>query len=229
MGEYIKISEGTRMGHYVSYARICVHIDVYGALPKAVKLIYRDEVWLQSIDYEHIPFRCKKCHEHGHLFWDFPMNKTPQTQEQASKRKDSKGYTKVISRNNNNRKNAIPKKNQYKEAGHNQFNALNNTQEKMDPKDLIGDEAEEVEMNLTKKEYDYRDTCYTNIGKDYLQEDTKMEQIETEETPEESAIKESMEGVDLAKIAEKWKQKGINVISKHQLQKLKALISSRKI
>ena len=31
--------EGTRNGHYISYARICAYIDVSGALPKAIKLI----------------------------------------------------------------------------------------------------------------------------------------------------------------------------------------------
>jgi len=56
--------EGTRMGHYVSYTRICVYIDVSRALQEAIKLIFRDEVWLQSIDYEQIPFHCRMCHEH---------------------------------------------------------------------------------------------------------------------------------------------------------------------
>lgn len=68
LGDYIKMSEGTKMGRYVSYARIYVYIDVTGALPEAIKLIFRDEVWLQSIEYEHIPFHCRKCDENGHLF-----------------------------------------------------------------------------------------------------------------------------------------------------------------
>jgi len=45
-----------------------VYIDVSGALLEAIKIIFRDEVWIQSIDYEHIPFQCGKFHEHGHLF-----------------------------------------------------------------------------------------------------------------------------------------------------------------
>jgi len=68
LGEYIKMSEGTRTSHYVSYTKIYVYIDIFGALPEAIKLIFKDEFWLQSIDYEHITFRCRKWHENGHLF-----------------------------------------------------------------------------------------------------------------------------------------------------------------
>lgn len=84
------MSKGTRNGHYVSYARICVYIEVYGALPDAIKMIFMDEVWLQNIDYEHIPFRCKKCHEHGQLFRDCPLNKAPQISDHVSKKKTMK-------------------------------------------------------------------------------------------------------------------------------------------
>lgn len=30
--------------------------------------------WVQSLDYEHIPFRCRKCNEYGHLFRHCPLN-----------------------------------------------------------------------------------------------------------------------------------------------------------
>lgn len=67
MGKFIKISEEMVQGRYTSYAKICVEINVSSALPKAIKSKFRDEIWLQSIDYEKISFRCKRCHEHGHL------------------------------------------------------------------------------------------------------------------------------------------------------------------
>lgn len=44
--KYIKMSEGTRTRHYVSYARICVYLDVSSALSEVVNLMFRDEVWL---------------------------------------------------------------------------------------------------------------------------------------------------------------------------------------
>jgi hypothetical protein len=50
-------------------------MDVLGALLEATILEFMDEEWIQRIDYEKIPFRCTRCHEHGHLFIKFPLNK----------------------------------------------------------------------------------------------------------------------------------------------------------
>jgi hypothetical protein len=68
LGHYVKASEATRQRKYTSYARICVYMNISKALPGAVTLEYQDEDWLQTLDYEHIPFRCRRCHEHGHLY-----------------------------------------------------------------------------------------------------------------------------------------------------------------
>jgi hypothetical protein len=67
LGKYVKTSEETLKGRYTSYARICIEMDVLGALPEAISLEFRDEEWIQSIDYEKIHFRCRRFHEHGHL------------------------------------------------------------------------------------------------------------------------------------------------------------------
>jgi hypothetical protein len=71
----VKTSEATLKGRYTSYARICIEMDVSRALPEAISLEFRDGEWIQSIDYEQIPLRCKICHEHGHLFIEFLLNK----------------------------------------------------------------------------------------------------------------------------------------------------------
>ena len=47
-----------------------------------------------------------------------------------------------------------------------------------------------------------------------------MEQVEIEETLEENAIEEALQGVDLATTAEEWNQKRINAIWEQQLQKI---------
>jgi hypothetical protein len=49
-------------------------MDISKALPGSVTLEYQDEDWNQTIDYDHIPFFCRKCHEHGHLFRYCPLN-----------------------------------------------------------------------------------------------------------------------------------------------------------
>jgi hypothetical protein len=82
VGQYVKTSEATRLRKYTSYARICIYMDISKALPGSITLEYQDDDWSQTIDYEHIPFRCRKCHEHGHLFRDCPLNATtPKTPE----------------------------------------------------------------------------------------------------------------------------------------------------
>jgi len=116
------------------------------------------------------------------------LTKPLNLQSWQAKKKDSEGFTKVISKNKNNRKKVIPKKNQYKEASQNQFEALNINQEQMDPNYLTRDEAGEEGQNQANIEYEDRDTIYMNSGKENSQEDTKMEQIATEGTLEESAI-----------------------------------------
>ena len=75
LGKYVKTSKATLKGQYTYYARMCIKMDVLGALPKAISLEFRDEEWIQSIDYEHIHFQCKIFHEHGHLLIELPLNK----------------------------------------------------------------------------------------------------------------------------------------------------------
>lgn len=75
LGTFIKASEATLQNKYTSYARICVEMDVSGALYEGLCLEYRDDNYFQAIDYEKILFRCRKCHEHGHLIRECPMNK----------------------------------------------------------------------------------------------------------------------------------------------------------
>jgi hypothetical protein len=47
------------MARYISYARICVYMNVANALPESIIVSYQDEEWTQPLDYEHIPFRCR--------------------------------------------------------------------------------------------------------------------------------------------------------------------------
>jgi hypothetical protein len=73
-------------------------MDISKALPGSVTLEYQDEDWQQTLDYEHIPFHCRKCHEHGHLFRDCPLN------VQAPKARDNKkkdNFTTVTGRKKN--------------------------------------------------------------------------------------------------------------------------------
>ena len=67
-------------------------------LPEAIELTHDDEDWIQAIDYEQLPFRCRRCHEHGHLFRDFPLNNPPGKTVAGPEGKDAEGFTKVTNR-----------------------------------------------------------------------------------------------------------------------------------
>jgi hypothetical protein len=74
-------------------------------LPGSLTLEYQDEEWIETIDYEHIPFRCWKCYEHDHLFRDLPLNATPKSNEGFNENpKDS--FTQVQGRIRNPKKNS---------------------------------------------------------------------------------------------------------------------------
>lgn len=65
LGDFVKVAEETktvRYTSYASYARICVYMDLKQPLPDTVRLYHQDQDWIQVIDYEHVPFRCRKCH-----------------------------------------------------------------------------------------------------------------------------------------------------------------------
>lgn len=94
LGHFFKISKATLRGKYTSYARICVEMDLSGALLDIVILDVYDEEWVQEFDYENIPFRCHKCHEHGHLSRDRPLNRGEENLN-TNKGKDQIGFTKV--------------------------------------------------------------------------------------------------------------------------------------
>jgi len=97
LGNFVKVSEQTKLSRYTSYARICVYMNISKDLPEAINLSWEDEEWMQPLDYEHIPFRCRKCHTHGHLFRDCPLNLPPETPK-AKDTKDNEGFTKVTNK-----------------------------------------------------------------------------------------------------------------------------------
>ena len=97
-------------------------MDLSGALPDEIILEVYDEEWVQAVDYEHVPFRCRKCHEHGHLFRDYPLNKM-ESRIKATSGKETEIFNKVGSRGKGGRKNQ-KKINEEKQLSHNRFKVL---------------------------------------------------------------------------------------------------------
>jgi len=73
------------------------------ALTDSVSLLQDECEWIQPIDYEHVPFRCRRCHAHGHLFRDCPLNAPPKSTDNGGK-SDLEGFTKVASRKKHTKK-----------------------------------------------------------------------------------------------------------------------------
>jgi len=97
IGTFIKVAEETKNRRFTSYAKICVQMQLKKTLADSVSIFHDDFEWIQPLDYEHIPFRCRKCHEHGHLFRECPLN--IQIKSDANEaNKDSEGFTKVPTR-----------------------------------------------------------------------------------------------------------------------------------
>ena len=103
LGEFINITEEINLKKYTLYARICVYMHMENALSDSVSLYHDDFEWIQTIDYEHVPFRSRKFHAHGHLFQDCPLNqlsKNIATMEHTN----VEGFTKVPSRKKKEKK-----------------------------------------------------------------------------------------------------------------------------
>eukprot|EP00253_Pinus_taeda_P008955 PITA_08955 len=116
IGSFVKAAEATRRGKYNSCARICVYVNLAEPLPDHVEVEYHDEVWEKPVDYEHIPFRCRKCHEYGHLVRQCPLNKEDEqrrSQEEQQKttgkmEETEKGFQQVNRRRRQNQEKTKP-------------------------------------------------------------------------------------------------------------------------
>lgn len=84
-------------------------MDLKQPLPDTIRLFHEDHDWIQVIDYEHVPFRCRGCHTLAHLFRDCPLNiKADAPSKQEPQTQD--GFTKVTNRRRGHKKNtATPK------------------------------------------------------------------------------------------------------------------------
>jgi hypothetical protein len=92
VGRYIDRADNR--GQY-SCARICVEVDLEAGLPEAVKLSIGTWTHYQKLDYEHLPFKCRNCQEHGHFQRNCPKI-------QANGKEDAEGWQKVRRGKNSN-------------------------------------------------------------------------------------------------------------------------------
>ena len=78
--EEIFVSIGNILGIYLdhdqtyiesgnmAFARILVHLDTREGLEESFKIHWRNMTCIQILDYEDLPFRCRRCHKVGHVY-----------------------------------------------------------------------------------------------------------------------------------------------------------------
>ena len=57
----------------ISMACILVHLDTAEDLKENMQLDWRDTCRVHILDYERVPYRCRRCHNIGHLYKDLPL------------------------------------------------------------------------------------------------------------------------------------------------------------
>lgn len=89
LGRYIKTDMERLENRIFTFARICVEVDLSKGLPENIMLIYKQQNWLQSLDYENTAFRCRKCRMTGHL-----QNTCPEVKKTKGKKKPNRNQRK---------------------------------------------------------------------------------------------------------------------------------------
>lgn len=66
---------------FIEFSHIYVHMNILQSILETINLIYRDSTWTQPLDYEHVMFKCRWCHEYGHMFQDTPLTITEEAHQ----------------------------------------------------------------------------------------------------------------------------------------------------
>ena len=111
LGNLVRASTQTQDHKVISYARICVEVDLTNPLLDSIEIHLGSSSWIQYLDYETLPFRCRIFHEYGHLLHKCPRFKPapfngsePPKGDKgkasvATKPMDNEGFTQVNSHN----------------------------------------------------------------------------------------------------------------------------------
>jgi len=177
-------------------------MNISKALPGLVTLEYQDKDWQQTLDYEHIPFYCRRCHEHGHLYRDCPLiRSTPKPDKTAQK----DGFTTVVPRKRNppRRQNQGQKKNI---ATRNSYEILEHLPEE--------EEVQDPHKNLQQVQENTTNPPPPSQGKE-----PPMEDRGEGDAPMILDDKELAE-IDLEKLEEALNQKNLQTLPEEQLRKV---------
>jgi len=110
LGKYIKTDLERIDERIYTFARICVEVDLSKGLPDNIKLIYKQQIWLQVLDYENTAFRCRLCTQTGHLQSSCPEDKkvNSKKKQKGKQRKDGNSHPQTQRKKNQKQRRKRP-------------------------------------------------------------------------------------------------------------------------
>ena len=175
------------------------------------------------MDYDHIPFRCCKCHDHDHLFRDCPT-KNMEGNGKTSLDRDHEGFTKVGGKGKGGKRpNKKISEDRYKR--HNSFKILEEVEESVetvqDRENVIKEQDMEAEMEDIKVKNQQKEdlpSCM-EISKDH-------EMTPSEVGTEDYELQEILNrgNLDLEKFLEQGTAKGVNSLPKAEYDRGQQLL-----
>jgi hypothetical protein len=222
IGIYVKSSEATKQRRYTSYARICVYLNIAKPLPGSIVLEYHDEDWIQTIDYEHIPFRCRKCHEHGHLFRECPLNmiqkEGPSENGKDKEGKDKEGFVQQTGKRRTGGKRQ-PAQISKDPSTHNKYVVLQDQPEHMP--DIVTQSAPPINLESHDRGAEAETSQQSKEPDPPLPSGVQstQEPQETEDGDTEMEL-EDLAGVDLEHLEHAYRHQKLYTIPRDQLRKV---------
>eukprot|EP00253_Pinus_taeda_P027077 PITA_27077 len=227
IGSFVKAAEATKRGKYNAYARICVYINLGDPLPDNVEVEYHDTIWKQPIDYEHIPFRCRICHEYGNLYRQCPLNKEEESkksqvaQQRNTVRMDDseRGFQQVVRKRKQNKEGPKPQtqKKSNQTSNQNPFEALQNENKDYEVNLEYDEDPENTPMDITGEEKGKETDLKKSSREQPEEKETESEQasrMEVENPTENEAEEEKI----MRKILQEWKYLDSRFIPEKQKQ-----------
>eukprot|EP00253_Pinus_taeda_P014645 PITA_14645 len=227
IGSFVKAAEATKRGKYNAYARICVYINLADPLPDNVEIEYHDTIWKQPIDYEHIPFHCRICHEYGHLYRQCPLNKEEESkksqiaqQRNTVRMEDSeRGFQKVVRKRKQNKEGPKPQpqKKFSQTSNQNQFEALQSENEEYEVNLEDDEDPENTPMDITGEEKG-KGTDLKKTSREQLEEKETETELASRMEVENSTENEAEEEKLMRKLLQEWKYLDSRFIPEKQKQ-----------
>lgn len=147
LGKYI--DQAARKDQY-SCALICVEVDLEEGLPEAINLTVAGWSYVQELDYEQLPFKCRHCHSHGH----FAKNCKKRAEEQVEKQ-NGEQWT-LVQKNPSSKKKGNGKGTTEEDPS----TSKANQETEVNPKDADKDQANQPILNQENEEQE--DTSIPN-------------------------------------------------------------------